>query len=642
MTDLLNTGKSALFAFQRALSTTSHNIANVNTEGYSRQRVDFQAVPGERTSVYSTGDGVRISSIERLGDQFATARVSAATSAHAEQEVHYELASRIDNLVATEGLSVAPALNDFFNAVHDANADPSSTATRGVVLESADQLAQRFVSMQEQLDDTQSDVNARTREAVKSADQIAQSIADINRQVIGTSSTQYSQQAHDLRDQRDQLVNELSELMDVDTLIQENGSMSVFIGKGVNLVTDAQAQQLSTTPDDLHPDRLQIQVGNGNYTLGLSAQLQGGVIGGLNDFTDNTLNPAVHQLGRLSLTVADELNRQHSLGVDLDGDAGEALFGSIEPTIYSATGNTSNAVLSGAITDTQALQASEYEIRFDGANYIATRSSDGTTTTGSMPLTIDGIELSLADPAEAPNAGDAFVLSATGRAAGSMESLLGDPDKLALAGQLVTSSDIGNLGDTTISPATIIDSTNTALSTPVNIVFSSDTAYDFVDPVTGAAPVDPVTGEAIDPTGGTYEEGEAITYNGWEVSISGDAKAGDTHSIAPNVSGRGDNSNGLALTDMQTELLVNGTETFNDAYGSLVSSVGSNTNTAATRTVALEALRDNAIDRQQTLQGVSLDEEAIDLTRYQQAYQASAQIISTSETLFQSILGAVQ
>ena len=640
MTDLLNTGKSALFAFQRALSTTSHNIANVNTEGYSRQRVDFQAVPGERTSVYSTGDGVRISSIERLGDQFATARVSAATSAHAEQEVHYELASRIDNLVATEGLSVAPALNDFFNAVHDANADPSSTATRGVVLESADQLAQRFVSMQEQLDDTQSDVNARTREAVKSADQIAQSIADINRQVIGTSSTQYSQQAHDLRDQRDQLVNELSELMDVDTLIQENGSMSVFIGKGVNLVTDAQAQQLSTAPDDLHPDRLQIQVGNGNYTLGLSAQLQGGVIGGLNDFTDNTLNPAVHQLGRLSLTVADELNRQHSLGVDLDGDAGGALFGSIEPTIYSATGNTSNAVLSGAITDTQALQASEYEIRFDGANYIATRSSDGTTITGSMPLTIDGIELSLADPAEAPNAGDAFVLSATGRAAGSMESLLGDPDKLALAGQLVTSSDIGNLGDTTISSATIIDSEDQELSTPVDIVFASDTTYNFVDPDTGDPIVDPDTGVALPDA--TYLQGEAITYNGWEVSISGDAKAGDTHSITPNVSGRGDNSNGLALTDMQTELLVNGTETFNDAYGSLVSSVGSNTNTAATRTVALEALRDNAIDRQQTIQGVSLDEEAIDLTRYQQAYQASAQIISTSETLFQSILGAVQ
>ena len=141
---------------------------------------------------------------------------------------------------------------------------------------------------------------------------------------------------------------------------------------------------------------------------------------------------------------------------------------------------------------------------------------------------------------------------------------------------------------------------------------------------------------------GNYSPNEAITLNGFEISISGDAKAGDTHSIAPNVNGRGDNSNGLALTDMQTELLVNGQESFNDAYGSLVSGIGSNTNAAATRTTALEALRDNAIDRQQTAQGVSLDEEAIDLTRYQQAYQAAAQIIAASETLFQSILGAVR
>ena len=222
-----------------------------------------------------------------------------------------------------------------------------------------------------------------------------------------------------------------------------------------------------------------------------------------------------------------------------------------------------------------------------------------------------------------PVAGDAFLLSATGRAAGSMKSLVQNPEKLALAGQLATSSDIGNLGDTVISPVTITNPEDTELTTPIDIIFTSDTTYDIVDLDSGTVLVDEAD----------YLPNEAIALNGFEISISGDAKAGDTHSITPNVSGRGDNSNGLALTDMQTELLVIGKESFNDAYGSLVSSIGSNTNAAATRTTALEALRDNAIDRQQTAQGVSLDEEAIDLTRYQQAYQAAAQIISTSETL---------
>ena len=629
MTDLLNTGKTALFAFQRALSTTSHNIANVNTDGYSRQRVDFQSVPGDGTSLISTGGGVRISNIERLSDQFSSARVSAATSAHAEQEAHYEMASRLDNLVATEGLSVAPALNNFFNALQDANSDPSSVASREVVLENVEQLADRFIAMQDQLDDAQSEVNARTQEAVKNVDQFAQSIADINRRIIGTVSSQNSQQAHDLKDQREQLVTKLSEYIDVDTLLQDNGAMSVFIGKGINLVTDGEALQLSTARDDLHPERLEIQIGNGNFTQGLSAQLQGGIIGGLNEFSDNTLNPAMHQLGRLALTVADEVNQQHALGVDLDGNPGADLFGSTEPEVFSDTDNTGSALLRGRITDTQALQPSEYELRYDGANFTATRSVDGSTTTGTIPLVIDGLELTMTGT---PVAGDKFLVSATGRAAGSMEALLENPDKLALAGQLATSSDISNLGDTRISAAKVSDPEDIDLTTPVDILFTSETTYDIVDSDSGAVLVG----------GAGYLQGEPINFNGWEVSINGDAKAGDTHSISPNVSGRGNNSNGLALTEMQTELRVNGTETFNDAYGSLVSNIGSNTSAAATRTTALEALRDNAIDRQQTAQGVSLDEEAIDLTRYQQAYQAAAQIISTSETLFQSILGAVR
>lgn len=629
MTDLLNTGKSALFAFQRALSTTTHNISNVNTEGYSRQRVEFQAVPGDERARIDTGGGVRIASIERVNDEFASARVQSATAAHAEQEVHYQMASRLDNLVATEGMSIAPALNNFFNSIQDANADPSSVASREVVIENTNQLAERFQTMQEQLDDAQNEVNERTREAVKMVDQYGQSIADINQRIIGSSSSLGSQQAHDLRDQRDQLVVKLSKYMDVDTLVQENGAMSVFIGKGISLVTDATAQRMSTVRDTLQPEKVQIQIGEDSSAQVLSAQVQGGVIGGLNDFADNTLRQSMHELGRLALTVADEVNQQHALGVDFDGSPGADIFGSTDPVVFSDTNNTGSGLLRGRISNTQDLQASEYVLRFDGANFTATRSSDGETTTSSLPLLLDGMALTMSGT---PVAGDVFIVSATGRAASSMEVLMDNPDKLALAGQLTTMSNIGNLGDAKISPPVVTDPEDFDLTTPVDIIFTTDNTYDIVDSNTGAVLLG----------GANYLDGDPIDLNGWQISINGDAKTGDRHSISPNVSGRGNNSNGLALANMQTGLHVNGTESFSDAYGTLVSRIGSNTNAAATRTSALESLRDNAIDRQQTRQGVSLDEEAIDLTRYQQAYQAAAQIISTSETLFQSILGAIR
>jgi len=171
--------------------------------------------------------------------------------------------------------------------------------------------------------------------------------------------------------------------------------MSVFIGKGLSLVTDADAQTVSTVRDTLYPDRLQIQIGEDGASQILSSQLQGGVIGGLNDFSVNTLNPATHELGRLALNIADEVNQQHSLGLDLNGNPGADVFGQTDPEIFSDTTNVGNGVLRGRITDSQALQASDYELRFDGAGFTATRTSDGNTTTGTLPMSLDGMALTL-------------------------------------------------------------------------------------------------------------------------------------------------------------------------------------------------------------------------------------------------------
>lgn len=629
MSDILGTGKSALFAFQRALATTSHNIANVNTEGYSRQRVSFESINvGNRDFEY-LGTGVNVADIERIHDQFATSRVNSATSEHAEQQASYQMASRLDNLVATDGISVSPAINEFFNAMQDANADPSSMTSRSIALDKADELAQRFQSLQAQFDDAQVETNARMSAAVDNVNEYAATIAEINVQLVSTGGTRQLHSANNLLDQRDQLVAELSEYIEVNTVVQDNGAMNVYIGKGVPIVTDGVAESITTVPDDTYPDRLQILLGEGARQLNLDAQIQGGEIGGLNDFTANTLYPAMQELGRLSLVMASSLNEQHAKGIDSNGDVGAALFQTRDPQVFSSNENNGSGIVAATIDDVYDIKAADYLLRFDGANFTATRSSDGFQTSGPMPMTLDGMNISISG---APTAGDTFIVSATNRAAGSFESILNEPEKLALASRLSTSTDINNVGDSSISEAIVTDPLSASLSDSIDIVFDTDNSYNIIDVTSGATLSASVA----------YVEGDTIALNGWEVKISGGARTGDTHRIEGNVNGQGNNVNGLAIFEMQSSNIIDGNQSFNDAYGSMVSGVGTQTHTAEVRTRTLESLKSNAIDRQQSSQGVSLDEEAIDLTRYQQAYQASAQIIATADTLFQSILGAVR
>ncbi len=629
MTDLLNTGKSALFAFQRALSTTSNNIANVHTDGYSRQRVDLDSVNGDLSNGLNPGAGVQISDIERVHDQFATSRVNSATSAYAEQSVHYDMASRLDNLVATDGLSVSSAINDFFNSMQDANNDASSLASREVVLASTEQLANRFQSMQAQLEDAYNDVNARTRAAVETVDELAQSIANINNEISGSGRSNQAQALNGLLDERDKLVGQLATLIDVNTVQQDNGSLNVFIGKGIGLVVDGSNLSVKAVPDDIYPERLQIQVGNEGSERNIGTLLQGGEIGGLSSFTTKTLDPAMQQLGRLALVMAEELNNQHAQGIDLAGNAGGALFGTSEPTTLSNDKNTGTGEVSALINDTSMLEPSDYLLRFDGANFTVTRNSDGSQTTGALPMTIDGLDISIGG---APAAGDTFVISATSRAASSFNAVLTDPKTLALAGKLTTSSEITNVGDSRISAATVSDYDSASLTDPIDIVFSSDTTYDIIDVNSGTTLT----------TGAAYTPGDTISLNGWEATIQGESRTGDTHRIEANTNGLGNNSNGQSISELQLSAVIDETQSFTDAYGAMVSRIGAHTHTAESQTKALETLRDNAIDRQQSIQGVSLDEEAIDLTRYQQAYQASAKIIAAADAMFQTILGALR
>jgi len=631
LSNFLDTAASGLLAFQRAIATTSHNIANARTEGYSRQRTDLEARPPNLGGGQpQPGKGTFVSGIDRLHDGFAAARVLESTSAHARETTHHGLASRIDNLMADESLGLGPALSGLNAALEDAAAEPSSTAAREVVLAAADDLDARFGTMQGQLDAIGLEAQRRLQAEAVSINDLAKGVAELNARIVTTTGRGRTSEANDLLDQRDQLIKEIAAHVDVEPIPQDDGALHLFIGNGTALVLGNRANTLGAVsdPSALGGVRLEI-AGGGGSSQSLGNVPLGGNIGGLRDFATETLEPIRHRIGRLALVMTDRLNVQHASGLDARGEFGGTLLSIGEPEALAGEANTGGATLEATVTDASNLAASDYLLRWDGASLEATRRSDGQRTSGPSPLAVDGLEISLSG---VPAVGDTFLVSATGGAAGSLSRAVTDTEALAFARALIPGEDSANTGTATLAPPTVSDPADTALRTPIDIVFTADDTYDVVERGGGATLASGVTLVAGDP----------IAFNGWSSSIEGSPRSGDVLRIDPNTAGTGDNGNALALVGLQDEPSIDGSTTPIEEQASLVSFVGGRARTLQTRSSALETLRDDALARAETVSGVDLDEEAIDLTRYEQAYQASAQAISVAETLFQSILGAVR
>ncbi len=539
MNELLGNGTSALLAFQRAIRTTSHNIANVNTEGYSRQRVLLEAAPPSRDGGGFDGNGVRVAGVERIASGFAAARVHETTAAHSREATHHELASRLDALFADGALDPSESFGRFFAALEDASLDPSSTTSRELALRSGEEVAARMRTLQGELDGTAREVDGRRRAGVERVNELSTGIAELNGRIVEHRAGGRQQLASDLLDQRDRLVGELSAVVDVETFEQDDGAMNVSIGDGIALVTGRRASPLRSVEDATRPGRSDIEVGNGVTWQPVGARLQGGELGGLEAFETDTLEPAMQRLGRLAQAFAAGVDEAHAQGVTLDGSTGGDWFEVGAPIANSAAANSGSAELGASIVDASQLAASDYRLRFDGAAWEITRTSDGTRTSGAtLPTSIDGLDIAVTG---SPATGDTFLVSATRSAAGTLRSTLTDPAALALA--------------------------------------------------------EPGAGE-------------------------------------------GGNGNARALAALGSAGLVNGA-TIAEDIGAMAGSVGGTTATLATRSAALETMRGDAVERRDSISGVNLDEEAIDLARHEQAYQAAAQVIRTADELFQTVLGVV-
>ncbi|MET0070812.1 MAG: flagellar hook-associated protein FlgK [Candidatus Thiodiazotropha sp.] len=650
---ILSIGVSGLVANRHALDTTGHNISNVNTEGYSRQRIDFNTREPFLSPAGYLGTGVESSEIQRQYDSFVAGQMRTSLTISSELRAYYEGAQRLDELVADPDAGIQPTIQNFFDALQGLADDPTSIPARQLVLTEAESLADRFHYFDQQFADTRTRMNGQIGFNVGEINRLAQNIADINADI----KLAYGSTPNDLLDKRDQLVNELSELVDIQVLQQSDGAYNVFIGKGQPLVMDTTAATLGTQPSTLDPSHLEITF---NYSFGtqiITDQISGGTVGGMLRFRGEILDPTQDRVGLVALGIADQLNSQHQLGLDLDGLVGTALFSGSSVQVLPQPGNGSSITV--AYDNVGNLTGHSYELTYDGADFILQDLVSGSTQTLAAGSNIvDGLDINI--NAVGAITGDSFLIQPTRTASQDIALLVNDVRRLAAAGPLQVQPAVdGNGNPLNGGDARITQPANSSMAGlplaggDIQLVYDDQggptSGFEVYYPgsVPGVDPFDDfIVYDNLDPAtiaGTQVPSAQFLAYGGISFDISGVPADGDSFTISNNSNGSSDNRNALSLENLQNQnLLLGGTATFDASYIQMVSDVGSKTRHSELNLGAQESLLERTKEAMAEISGVNLDEEAAKLIQFQQAYQASAQVISVASTLFDTLLGAVR
>jgi flagellar hook-associated protein 1 len=628
MPDMLGTGLSSLRALQRALDTTSHNIANVSTEGYSRQRVEFSSRQPEMFGPNWIGTGVNATTVRRVYDEYLGTQVRSSGSNLARLDAFATQAERVDNLLGDTGSGLGASLQSFTNALNEVSSTPSSISARQVLIGQGNALVDRLKGYDDRLTQMSADVD--TRLSVEAADitSLARSIAKLNGDITAAVH-QTGQPPNDLLDQRDRLIDELSGKVGVTVVKEGEASLNVFIGTGQPLVLGDLASTITTSKDPLDPSRVQLALQTQAGTVNVSRTISGGAIGGLLDWRREMLEPARNELGRITLAVASQINSQHAKGMDLSGAMGGDFFTVGSVGVGYASANTGSATVSATRTDLSAITTSDYVVLRTATGFNVRRQDTGLpvtftgTGTASDPIQFDGLSITVGAGAAT---GDQFVIRPTSDVIKGFSVAITDPGRIAAAAPIRGSAASANTGSGSITAGEVLDSGNTQLLNSVNLVFTSATTYS----VNGGPDV-------------AYVAGGNIDINGWRVKISGQPALGDTFTVRSNAGAVGDNRNVFALSDaMRAGVLENGTISVTAAVERMTGNLGLQTRAAQMSRDAESTVHDSDVASRDAVSGVNLDEEAANILRYQQAYAAAAQIIAVSGQLFDTLLNAVR
>lgn len=530
---IFSIGLSGLRAAQAGLYATSNNISNVNTDGYNRELVNLSE---------NRMHGVEVDGITRQFNQFVATRLNAASGSYESLETYYSQVRQIDNVLSDERSGLNAVMEKFFGALSQFAGNPADPSAREGVLGTASTLTAQFRSFDSYLRDIETSVNSQVKFEVDAINTLTGQVASLNEEILMARAVS-GVAPNSLLNQRDQIVHELSQKMDVRVYEQKSGSYTLSLSNGSPLVSGDRVYQLETVTDPADPSRVSIMYNDvaGNPVPLKESVFSRGAVAGLLEFRAQSLDKMRDQLGQLVVAFASAFNEQHMAGTDLNQQPGQAMFSLGQTVTNTNLQNAGTATATTTITDPQALLATGYDIKQTATGIEVTRLDNGkqvaaTFNAGTNTLSFNGLEVAF--DAGTLVDGDRFRVNPLREQAANFDLLLTEGSELAAA--------------------------------------------------------------------------------------------------QSNASG--DNRNALALSQLQGNLIVEGNATLSQAYGAMISSLGNQINVVQANMAAQQGLTEQLEGLQQSESGVNLDEEAANLIRYQQYYQANAKVIETGSTLLDTIL----
>ncbi len=652
----MNVGVSALIANQQALTTTGHNIANVNSAAYSRQTIATKALVGQNMGTGYVGKGVQVATIMRNYNELLGKQSNAANAASAADAIRYQSLVQMQDVYSGGDSSLGAAINSMMNAFADVEAAPADGTARNVVLTRMSELTARFRAASATLQEMDYATNQQVTNNVTLVNNLAGQVASLNTQIARALASGH--QPNDLLDARDQIIREINQYVQTTQVDADSGAINLFVGGSQALVLGSSTGQLSVAETAEYPGSgklsLYFSQPNGERVELTANMVGGGEIAGLLKFNNDDLVTGRNLLGRLALSIGTELNQQNKLGLTLSGNFGTDLFKLTTSTTgwsniagYDA-GNAAQSA-QAAVTDTHALVASDYRIQFNGAGGAQlVRLSDGKLTdldvdpvTGDIGHIVDGLQFTV--PGAVTNAaqkGQSILFQPFSKAADEIQPLVHNAADLAVSNAVTANITSSNAGTLQLSSLRATDLTGIpAQNAPVRITFdgAGNYSYQTYDPATSSW--------SAASTAATYTSGQAIQINGWNITLTGTPGSGDSVDVG-NAKDLGDGyklnaGNASAFLALRDAAIFDNGTSLSDGFSSAMAVIGTRTQSAKYAAELSETVANNLNADRTAVSGVNLDEEAARLLQYQQAYQASAKIISTAQSLFDSVLSAV-
>ncbi|TMN95619.1 flagellar hook-associated protein FlgK [Pseudoalteromonas sp. S558] len=666
--DLFNIARSGVRANSELLQTTSKNIANVNTEGYVRERTEFATTFDNQVGRDKT---------YRLLNEFAQKQLNRDTSNKTFFDQFVGEANRIDTLFSEESNSLSTRINSMFNNVQEALNQPSSSVARSLVISDTKNLLDQMNRLSGIVSEQKEVVNEQLEIFAGEANTLIQSINTLNQEIAGVSGTSQEANASSAYNERDKAIRDLSKLIDIETLDGPNGEKQVFMGTGEAVVMQNGSFNLFSISSDPDADfkELRLEVNGGKAVpIEVDASKLKGKIGGLLAFRDDILVPTQNQIGQMGIALADSFNQQNRLGMDADGELGGDIFNIPTVNGYAYKANTGTAGITATVEAGKGseLPASDFIITFTtNPNEVSIQPIDnkgeplGNPSLATVPASgiVDsaaitsgesfGLQMNIAG---AGVAGDQFQVKLNSGAAGNITLTTERGEDLALASPVRTKNNIDNTGSAAISAGDVSSVTSGGFTNlplgltngPITLVKTANTNEYQVTDTSGTTTftVTPPANNILAQAGAPYS-----TY-GFDFNIDGVPATGDTFTLEFNEGGFDDNRNGLKLAELQNGELVrqnvvasasaDNHGTFNQAFAEVVTDIGVVTGQAKTNGAAFNALAKQSESWYESLSGVNLDEEAANLLRFQQSYAASAQVLAAARSIFETLLSAAR